>query len=207
MKQCKKCGLEISGRDCKPCKAEYMRQWNAKNPDKIKTNKKKTYEKHKTTDNQRSKNWAEKNRTRSNQIKQAYKERNREKYLAQQREYAKKKYLENREKILEKEKLPERKEVLKVWREENRERLNKEYIESYHFSEDLKTKQLARCKVRRAILSGKLIKATECSKCGSSQRIQAHHHDYSKPLEVIFLCTPCHQKEHSKYFKQVSETT
>lgn len=37
---------------------------------------------------------------------------------------------------------------------------------------------------------GKLAKIP-CEKCGSP-RSQMHHHDYDKPLEVEWLCRPCH---------------
>jgi hypothetical protein len=34
-----------------------------------------------------------------------------------------------------------------------------------------------------------------CEKCGY-HKSQAHHHDYSKPLDVNWLCFACHRKEH-----------
>lgn len=35
-----------------------------------------------------------------------------------------------------------------------------------------------------------------CAVCGSAENIHAHHEDYSKPLEVIWLCPLCHAQRH-----------
>ena len=35
-----------------------------------------------------------------------------------------------------------------------------------------------------------------CEKCGSSEKVHAHHHDYSKPFDVRWLCYLCHKAEH-----------
>lgn len=51
--------------------------------------------------------------------------------------------------------------------------------------------------VDAAIRSGVLEKPDTCSSCGchsSAHRIEAHHEDYRKPLDVVWLCTPCHRK-------------
>ena len=47
----------------------------------------------------------------------------------------------------------------------------------------------------RAIKSGKLV-PKPCERCGATDRIEAHHPDYSKPLEVKWLCFPCHRALH-----------
>ena len=206
MKNCKKCGLEKTGRDCKPCKAAYMREWNAKNPDKVKKSAKKKYENNKNYSKEKNKEWVESNRERSNEIKKAWKKRNREKYLAQQREYALNRYVDNREALLASKKTPEAKKILSEWRKENRGRINKKYLEKYHTNPEEHKKHLARSKTNGAIKSGNLIKPKECSKCGESKRLEAHHEDYNKPLEINWLCKGCHCKLHSKYFKVASET-
>ncbi len=47
--------------------------------------------------------------------------------------------------------------------------------------------------VRTALRKGTIVKPELCSRCGNkAKRLEAHHHDYSKPLEVEWLCTPCH---------------
>ena len=50
-----------------------------------------------------------------------------------------------------------------------------------------------------AINSGELIKPDVCSECGTVDRVPGHHEDYSKPLEVIWLCGKCHRKRHKQY--------
>ena len=43
------------------------------------------------------------------------------------------------------------------------------------------------------IRRGRLVRPDTCSKCGgSSARIEAHHRDHSKPLDVDWLCSVCH---------------
>lgn len=49
-------------------------------------------------------------------------------------------------------------------------------------------------KVRYAVRTGKLIKLP-CIVCGSLE-VEAHHPDYSKPLDVIWLCKTHHHEVH-----------
>ena len=59
-----------------------------------------------------------------------------------------------------------------------------------------------RFKARRAVMiavrSGKLVRPVECSRCDSEKSIQAHHEDYSKPLDVIWVCQKCHTDIHEQ---------
>ena len=60
-------------------------------------------------------------------------------------------------------------------------------------------------KLEMAVNSGKLSRPRNCSKCGTSKgRIVAHHEDYDKPLEVIWVCSKCHAGIHtlSHYLNQ-----
>lgn len=55
----------------------------------------------------------------------------------------------------------------------------------------------AQQRVRWAVYHGKLKKPTACERCHKeTERLQAHHDDYSKPLDVMWLCwtgaAPCH---------------
>jgi hypothetical protein len=53
-------------------------------------------------------------------------------------------------------------------------------------------------KVAKALKRG-LIKVTPCEDCGyDGPRLVAHHDDYTKPLEVHWLCQSCHRKWHVK---------
>ena len=50
-------------------------------------------------------------------------------------------------------------------------------------------------KVFQAIRKGKLIKEP-CVDCGVEEKIHAHHEDYSKPLDVVWVCAAHHKKYH-----------
>lgn len=59
-------------------------------------------------------------------------------------------------------------------------------------------KRRAEQQARRALLAGRIQRKTSCEHCGYAGKLQMHHPDYSKPLEVVFLCTKCHGKAHWK---------
>jgi hypothetical protein len=59
-----------------------------------------------------------------------------------------------------------------------------------------KRRQLAHGKVLRAIKKGLLVRQP-CIRCGNVKS-EGHHEDYDKPLEVMWLCTPCHKQRHKE---------
>lgn len=58
------------------------------------------------------------------------------------------------------------------------------------------TKAKAYRTVTNAIRDEKLIRPSQCSDCGSTCKPEAHHEDYTKPLDVTWLCRSCHCKLH-----------
>jgi hypothetical protein len=59
-----------------------------------------------------------------------------------------------------------------------------------------KRRQVAHNKVRRAIIKGLLVRQS-CQRCGNA-KTEGHHEDYDKPLDVMWLCTPCHKQRHKE---------
>lgn len=57
--------------------------------------------------------------------------------------------------------------------------------------------------VGHALRDGRMSKPAVCEDCGieekDSRGLHAHHEDYGKPLDVVWLCTTCHGLRHSKY--------
>lgn len=45
-------------------------------------------------------------------------------------------------------------------------------------------------------ISKKLYKPLTCAQCSRETRLSGHHNDYSKPLEVEWLCGSCHKLRH-----------
>jgi len=60
-------------------------------------------------------------------------------------------------------------------------------------------KEAARQILRRAVVSGKIVKPWMCQYCGKNCTLHGHHTDYAKPLEVVWLCCLCHAGIHKKH--------
>lgn len=87
------------------------------------------------------------------------------------------------------------------WREENREHVAaREAARRQREFGKARAREIARNAIRR----GDLRRPKVCDECGSKGQptrdgrspIQVHHDDYSKPLDVRWLCTACHRKQH-----------
>ncbi len=57
-------------------------------------------------------------------------------------------------------------------------------------------KKKARDAISSAIQYGKIQRPIFCEECGLPAETQGHHPDYSKPLEVEWLCQDCHTEIH-----------
>jgi hypothetical protein len=52
--------------------------------------------------------------------------------------------------------------------------------------------------VNNAIRDRRLEKGP-CAICGTLNNVQGHHRNYSKPLDVIWLCAQCHHRVHATF--------
>lgn len=110
--------------------------------------------------------------------------KNRKKKIVYYRMYDRKramtpKRIEEREKYKRTEKSKETKtKTLKKYRKNNPKKI------------------LAQRTLRRAVLNGEII-PMPCEVCGKTEKIHAHHEDYNKPLDVIWLCPKHHRWIHS----------
>lgn len=97
-----------------------------------------------------------------------------------------------------KERTPEIKQkaifITQKYREKNKEKYNlyqREYLK--------KNKKYSANKiVYYAVKLGILSKPEKCEICNEKKDLQGHHENYSKPLEVKWLCRICHCKQHGK---------
>ena len=57
-------------------------------------------------------------------------------------------------------------------------------------------KRAAHVILNNRLRNGQINKPDNCEDCGSGGRIHGHHHDYTRPLDVEWLCASCHAKRH-----------
>lgn len=75
-----------------------------------------------------------------------------------------------------------------------------------------KAEDWAHNQVEKAILAGRLKRPLSCERCHALDTpfidgrtsIQAHHDDYSKPLEVRWFCQLCHHQVHIELAKSAA---
>ena len=134
-----------------------------------------------------------------------YREKNRE-HL---KDLAKKHYHSNLEKSRQEERLKhwkhreKRKEYYCKRYQKNKntfehKKKTKERMDRYRTKKENQLKDIARSAVIKAVNRGKLFRPEECSECKNKCVPQAHHDDYSKPLQVRWLCRGCHMNFHSQ---------
>lgn len=71
---------------------------------------------------------------------------------------------------------------------------HKKAMQSYY--EKYPLKKAAHILFGNAVRDGKIKRQEFCSECYSNQKVEGHHDDYSKPLEVRWLCETCHKEWH-----------
>lgn len=85
----------------------------------------------------------------------------------------------------------------KVYRKTERGKLvSKKVTEKMKIKYPEKTK--ARNLLNASIIKGVIQKPNTCESCTKVVKVCGHHDDYSKPLDVRWLCYPCHTEWHMK---------
>jgi len=88
------------------------------------------------------------------------------------------------------------KEQIKEWIKENPGVIKKAQ-DKYRANHKNKSKLKSQYAIKWQVKAGKIIPPCCCSICNDSTSIlHAHHPDYSKALEVIWVCPVCHKLQH-----------
>lgn len=166
-------GPNIKPFRCKPCRNAMERQKLKNDP--------KERERRKARDDR----WRKNNPEAAKASDKAKKRRHYEANLSVEREKNRlriRKYREND---------PERfKKYDAEYRKANPEKFQEYYKQHRH-------KVRARAQVRWQVYSNKITKPSNCEHCGSEADLEGHHHDYSKPLDVVWVCKACHWALHT----------
>lgn len=81
-------------------------------------------------------------------------------------------------------------------REANRIRSKLYHRDHSDWIERNREKRNAHIAVSNAVRDGKLIRPERCEACSGTYGLHGHHDDYSKPLDVKWLCRFCHGERH-----------
>jgi ribosomal protein S27AE len=86
-------------------------------------------------------------------------------------------------------------ELKKTWRQKNAENYRAHANQWNHEHREIKNAHAA---VYRALKRGLLTRPELCPRCQNKRLVEAHHHDYTKPIKVTWLCRKCHVETHDK---------
>lgn len=221
MKKCNKCDIEKDESEfykrarkkkdgtqplraiCKTCTNSQSSDWHKENPEKANKASKEYYqrnsEKRREYQKERRDNFTPEEKVRVDQMAKEYRDVNKESLrLKRQEKYDpeaeskrwKEYYNENREK-----ELLRKREYYYSLNEEGKRGLCKH-------SKDWREKNPEKCQAHRdvakAIQDGTISKPKVCDMCSEEKKLDAHHDDYSKTLDVRWLCRSCHGYVHRK---------
>lgn len=132
---------------------------------------------------ERKRKWAAENRERLNaKVRERYQNdpEFRERYKAYQAKW----YKENIDYVRQKQ---------REYKKKNYERIKEQHYKYWaKYPEKKKAVQM----VNNRIEKGTMKKPERCELCNKKCKVEGHHEDYSKPLDVIWLCKSCHTKIH-----------
>jgi len=142
-----------------------------------------------------------KNTKKERDRKKKYIENNREKHLKYHRQYrednkdaineGRKKYCaDNADKVSERG---------RRYRKNNKEKVHAKVT---NYAKKNRHKLRAKGKLNYHLSVGNVKRPIACQKCGEEKKLDAHHSDYDKPLDVIWLCRRCHMERHVEEAKQ-----
>lgn len=183
MKVCTQCSIDKDGNEfpkcrknkdglyswCKECSKAKTRAYALSNPEAVKASR----DKRKNIALAIAREYKRKNKERLDKLKKAH-------------------YYKNRERICEKAR-----EYSKNLSEEKRKRKHKYYLK-WSKTENAKKYKNAHKAVYRGLQKGILVRSNKCVLCFSEEKTEAHHPNYDKPLEVVWLCRKCHGRLHRK---------
>ena len=78
----------------------------------------------------------------------------------------------------------------------NIERREKNAVHAVAYRKKHPERYRAQNAVNNAVRDGRLKKPEACEVCNTPGLIHAHHHDYSRPLDVVWVCVKCHRDLH-----------
>ena len=90
---------------------------------------------------------------------------------------------------------------LKEWRTRNPENRAKIYANARRYNSKNKVKFNAWMNMHYHLKKGHIERPKECGVCGEKKKLDGHHDDYSKPLEVKWMCRKCHKAYHKEHDK------
>lgn len=160
---------------------EYNRKYHIEHKEEIRKRKKIYYQTHKSESLAKSKLWREANPDKIKQYMIIYKDRKKV-YSKKYREKNKSKisiYYSDWYKKNGRTRSLKELESIKIWRKMNPEKIS------------------AQRKLRQAVKNGIIKKPLECSICHKKVYLNAHHDDYTKPLNVRWVCAKCHKNIHT----------
>jgi hypothetical protein len=96
-----------------------------------------------------------------------------------------------------KERVIQNQERIDRYKTENPKKYKQIHQQKIEWAKRNRHKRNAQQKLSRALLNGTVLRPDRCELCDDT-KVQAHHPNYSKPLDVIWLCASCHSEEHKK---------